>query len=135
MAVQQVFDGYDFRTNDGRNSTEFFFNGHLTVDQIAETYYAAHPEHRTEYPYAVGPGSIRHAWHLFTLHEDTCYLIAEADPGQPFEPDEFFDPILCSCAAAASLDDDPSRHHRHPHPAAPGQPGAVPVTWVTIHPA
>ncbi|MGY0065130.1 hypothetical protein ACWY4P_53415 (plasmid) [Streptomyces sp. LZ34] len=135
MTAEEVFAGYDFRTNQGREGAEFFFNGHLTPDQIAETYYATYPEHRTEFPYAVDTASVRHTWHLFTAHEDDCYLIAEDHPSDPFEPDDFFDSALCSCAANAGLEDGPGYEHRHPHPAAPEQPGAVAVTWVTIHPA
>ena len=135
LNTEQTFDGRDFRTNDGREGDTFFFNGHLTPEQIAETYYATFPEHRTQFPYKVDPGSIQHAWHRFTAHEDTCYLIAEADPDDPTQPDDFFDPTLCSCTARASLDEGPGYEHRHPHPADAGQPGAIPITWATIGPA
>jgi hypothetical protein len=126
LTAKHVFAGYTFRTNDGRNSSDFFFRGHLTVDQVAETYFATFPEHRTQYPYAVDPGSVRHEWHLFTAHEDTCYLAAE---------DDGFDPSLCTCAARAGLEHSPGYKYRHPHPATPGQPGAIAVTWAAIGPA
>lgn len=135
LTAAEVFTGLNFRTNDGREGCDFFFCGHLTAEQVAETYYAAYPEHRTRHPYAIETGSIRRAWHRFTLHEDDCYLIAGGDPEMWPDPDDFFDPTLCSCAARASFDAGPGYEHRHPHPAAPGQPGAIAVTWATIGPA
>ncbi|MFI0822295.1 hypothetical protein ACH4TX_42020 [Streptomyces sp. NPDC021098] len=131
LTVEQVFDGLSFRTNDGRDGTEFFFRGHLGADLVADRYYATFPEHRIRYPHAVDASSIRHEWHLFTVHEDTCYLATEA----PADDADDFDPTLCSCSAAPSFDAGPGYEHRHPHPAAPGQPGAIPVTWATIGPA
>lgn len=135
MTPEEVFTGLNFRTNDGRQGDTFYFNGHLDAEQVAETYYAAYPEHRTRFPYAIETGSIRRAWHRFTLHEDDCYLIACADQDQPFQPDDFFDPTICSCSAAPSFDAGTGYEHRHPHPAAPGQPGAIAVTWAAIGPA
>lgn len=134
MTPEEVFTGLNFRTNDGREGCDFFFCGHLTAEQVDELYYAAYPEHRARYPYAIETGSIRHAWHRFTLHEDDCYLIAGAADA-PFQPDDFFDPTICSCSAAPSFDAGPGYEHRHPSPAAPGQPGAIAVTWATIGPA
>ncbi|MFD5386329.1 hypothetical protein ACFWMG_15535 [Streptomyces sp. NPDC127074] len=124
MTVEQVFAGATFRTNEGGQGTEFFFRGHLTAGQVAEVYFATYPEHRSRYPYAVEPGSVRREWHLFTAHEDDCYL-AEGD----------LDPILCTCAARAGLEGGSGYEYRHPHPATPGQPGAVAVTWAAIGPA
>lgn len=136
MTVQQVFDGHDFRTNQGREGTDYYFNGHLTADQIADTYYTLYPEHRTEFPYAVDRDSIQYAWHLFTAHEDTCYLITADDPDEPFQPDDFRDTTFCTCEAYQALAYEGSGYeHRHPHPATQGQSGAVAVTWVTIGPA
>ncbi|MGW5694530.1 hypothetical protein ACWEWX_27385 [Streptomyces asiaticus] len=135
MTAEKVFDGCDFRASEGRDGTVFFFNGHLTTDQITDRYFAIYPEHRTQYPYAVDPDSVQHAWHLFTAHEDTCYLIAEADPDDPFTDDELSDPTFCSCAAMDNLEAGTGYEYRHPYPAEAGQPGAVPVTWATIHPA
>ncbi|MGW7688910.1 hypothetical protein ACWGMA_08450 [Streptomyces asiaticus] len=127
MTAKQVFAGATFRTNEGHQGAEFYFRGHLAPDQVAETYYATFSEHRNQYPYAVEAGSIRHEWHLFTGHEDTCYL-AEDDPSN-------VDPFLCTCAARAGLEEGPGYEYRHPHPAAPGQPGAIAVTWATIQAA
>lgn len=127
MTAEAVFEGRAFRTNEGHHAAEFYFRGHLTADQVAEVYYATFPEHRSRHPYAVEPGSVRHEWHLFTAHEDDCYLAED-------NPDDV-DPFLCTCAAHASLDLGPGYEYRRPHPAAPGQPGAVAVTWASIGPA
>jgi hypothetical protein len=133
MTEAEVFDGYDFRTNDGREGFEHFFRGHLNADQIAEVYYALYPEHRTEFPYTIDTDSIRHAWHTFTAHEDTCYLIADADPEDPFEPDDFNDSTFCSCKAHQALAHEGTGYeYRHPHDAVAVTPGAIAVTWVTI---
>jgi hypothetical protein len=136
MTAEEVFAGHDFRTNQGREGTEYFFPGHLTADQIADTYYALYPEHRTNFPYAVKPGSIRHAWHVFTAHEDHCYLIADNDPDDPFTLDELRDFVFCTCAAYQALAHEGTGYeHRHPHHATDAQDGAIAVTWVTIEPA
>lgn len=136
MTAEEVFAGHDFRTNDGREGCDFYFRGHLTADQISETYYALYPEHRTEFPYNVDPDSVRHAWHRFTAHEDTCYLIASNDPEDPFTPDELRDPMFCSCQASQNMQHEGTGYeHRHPYPATAGQDGAIAVTWATIGPA
>lgn len=132
MTPSAVFEGQDFRTNEGRTGCRFYFDGHLTADQIEAAYFTLWPEHRTEYPYTVAQDSIRPSWHVFTEHEDTCYLIAAADPDDPFEPDDYRDATFCSCEAGPGLDDGSGYEYRHPHPAAGDTPGAIPVTWVTI---
>lgn len=43
MTVEEVFAGYDFRTNGDREGTTFYFNGHLTAEQVATTYSRACP--------------------------------------------------------------------------------------------
>ncbi|MFJ6566614.1 hypothetical protein ACIQNU_04290 [Streptomyces sp. NPDC091292] len=131
MSVEQVFDGYDFRTNEGPESTDYFFNGHLAAVQIADLYYAIYPEHRAEYPYVVDADSIRQTWQQFTAHADNCYLVTgdDEEPG-PLDFDEFF--ILCTCESSANEDLGTGYEHRHVHASQEGQPGAIPVTWVSI---
>lgn len=132
MTVEAVFEGYDSRTNEGREGDRHFFSGHLDFEQISALYFSVYPEHRAQFPYVVGAGGIEHAWHVFTLHEDDCYLIAGADLDDPFDSDELLSASLCSCAAQQGFEDHPSYYHRHPHPATAATPGAIPVTWVTI---
>jgi hypothetical protein len=133
MTLDAVFDGSDFRTNEGREGTTYFFNGHLTAEQVAEKYYAVYPEHRAQFPYVVVADSIRHEWHVFTAHEDDCYLIADADPDDPFDPDDFLDPTFCTCEAFQALAYDGTGYeYRHPHPASADADHSIPVTWVSI---
>jgi len=133
MTAEQVFDGHAFRSNDGREGTTYFFDGHFTADQIATQYYDLYPEHRTDFPYKVDTSSVRHAWHVFTAHEDTCYLIADADPADPFTQEELVDPTFCSCQAYQALAHEGTGYeHRHPHEALESTPGAIAVTWVDI---
>lgn len=132
MTVEKVFDGYDFRS-EHREETEHFFPGHLAAGQIESIYFGLYPEHRAAWPYTVDASSIRHAWHVFTAHEDTCWLITDNDPEDPYTDDDY---MLCTCHAAYNADDNTGSgyEYRHPHPATPDTPGAIPVTWVTIGP-
>lgn len=132
MTAEQVFDGHDFRTNEGREGDRYYFSGHLSADRVADLYFALYPEHKTDFPYEVVKDGMERTWHVFTTHEDGCYLIAGADPDDPFEPDEFFDSSLCSCKAQQGFEEHPSYYYRHPHPATVDTPGRIPVTWVTI---
>ncbi|MGW2223818.1 hypothetical protein [Streptomyces formicae] len=129
MTRETVFDGFGFRTNDGCERVTYFFDGHLDAEQIAELYFATYPEHRAQYPHAVDVESVRHAWHVFTYHEDDCYLVAAFDPQDPFTDDDYF---LCSCVASGGREEGASYEHREPHPASEHTPGAIPVTWVDI---
>jgi hypothetical protein len=107
MTVEKVFDGYDFRTNQGREGSSYYFPGHLAVEEIADKYFGVYPEHRTRFPYRIDPDSIRHAWHVFTPHEDDCYLASGADEYGPFGSDDYF---LCSCTAAHNRECDGRGH-------------------------
>lgn len=128
MTASQVFGGYDFRTNGGREGTRYYFNGHLTANQIADAYRRVYPNPVASGSYTLDTPTARHAWQVFTEHEDTCYLVARADTDGPFGPDDYF---LCSCNAAQSRQHDGSGYeYRHPHPATARTPGAIPVTWV-----
>jgi hypothetical protein len=128
MTADEVFDGYDFRTNGGREGTTFYFRGHLTAEEIAATYSRTYPNPEATGSYRIDAASGRHAWHVFTQHEDGCYLIAAADG--PFDLDRDYD--LCTCKAAQSRQNDGRGYeYRHPHPATKRTPGAIPVTWVT----
>ncbi|MFD9056190.1 hypothetical protein ACFWCM_12820 [Streptomyces albidoflavus] len=133
MTTEAVFDGLPFRTNLGREGTRHYFNGHLTPDQIAHTYYELYPDHRTDHPHTIDTNSIEHAWHQFTAHEDTCALITDEDPDDPWTDEDYLDPTFCTCNAGPGLDDGKGYEYREPHPASAGQPGAVAVTWVNIH--
>lgn len=126
MTAAEVFDGYDFRTNGGRWGSRFFFNGHLTAKELVEKYRLTHPE--SEWTYTLDTTTARHAWQVFTPHEDTCYLVTDADPDDPFTADDY---DLCTCETYQCLEHEGSGYeYRHPHPATAGTPGAIPVTWV-----
>lgn len=129
MTATDVFDGYDFRTNGGREGTSFYFRGHLTAKEITATYSRTYPNPEATGSYTLATATARHAWHVFTEHEDTCYLIACADPADPFDMNRDYD--LCSCEAAQARQyDGRGYEYRHPHPAVASTPGAIPVTWV-----
>ena len=128
MTVAEVFAGYDFRTNGGREGTTFYFNGHLAAKQITDTYSRTYPNPEATGSYTLDTTTARHAWHVFTAHQDDCYLIARANPNDPFGHDDY---MLCSCRAAQSREHDGRGYeYRHPHPATNRTPGAIPVTWV-----
>ncbi|TQE33110.1 hypothetical protein [Streptomyces ipomoeae] len=136
MTVDAAFAGHTFRTNEGREGTTYFFNGHLTIEEVTKQYFELYPEHRVEYPYRVDGKSLRHAWHVFTAHEDDCYLITDDDPDEPFTPDDFENPTFCTCEAYQALAYDGTGYeYRHPHDATADTKGSIPVTWVTIAPA
>lgn len=135
MTVEEVFDGYDFRTNHGREGVRHYFRGHVNADQIDALYFELYPEHRTEYPYKVDATSILQTWTVFTVHEDNCYL-AKDDSEDPFTEEEYLGVLLCTCEAVQLRTHEGTGYeYRHPHPADEGTPGSVPVTWVTIYPA
>lgn len=128
MTAEEVFDGYDFRTNGGREGTIFYFRGHLAAEEIATTYNRTYPNPETTGSYRIDASTARHAWHVFTPHEDTCYLAAGFDEYGPFGPRDY---DLCTCKAAHNRTcDGRGYEYRHPYPAAKGTPGAIPVTWV-----
>jgi hypothetical protein len=130
MSIGDAFNGFDFRTNEGPEGTDYFFAGHLTAVQIAETYYAIYPEHRTRFPYTVDPGSVRHTWTRFTEHADDCYLVTGDEEPGPLNFEEFY--ICCTCHSAGNSEVGTGYEYRHAHPATEGQSGAIPVTWVSI---
>lgn len=129
MTTAIVFDGYDFRTNQGREGATFYFRGHLTAEEIVATYSRTYPNPEHTGSYTVDTATARHAWHVFTAHEDDCYLSPGGDEYGPFDLDR--DYFLCSCKAAHNREcDGRGYEYRHPHPAIASTPGAVPVTWV-----
>lgn len=129
MTADVVFDGYDFRTNQGREGTTYFFRGHLTAKEITDTYSRTYPNPEATGTYTLDTTTARRAWHVFTAHEDDCYLIACAEKDGPFDLDR--DYFLCSCKAAHNREcDGRGYEYRHPHPATASTPGAIPVTWV-----
>lgn len=131
MTVKEVFAGLDFRTNQGPEGVDYFFNGHLTDAQIADLYYGLYPEHRTQFPYTVDPDSVRRTWQQFTAHADDCYLVIgdEDEPG-PLDFEELH--VCCTCEAAGNEELGVGYEHRYVYPAQEGQAGAIPVTWVSI---
>lgn len=131
MGIGEVFNGQDFRTNEGPEGTDYFFAGHLTATQIAQRYLTTYPEHRTQCPYTVDESSVRQAWHQFTAHADDCYLVTgdDEEPG-PLDAEAFYD--LCTCASADNDNMGSGYEYRHAHPAQEGQRSAIPVTWVSI---
>lgn len=128
MTVAEVFAGYDFRTNGGREGTTFYFRGHLTAEEITNTYSRTYPNPVAAGAYTLNADTACHAWHVFTPHEEACYLASGADEYGPFGPDDYF---LCSCTAAHNREcDGRGYEYRHPHPATKRTSGAIPVTWV-----
>lgn len=129
MTAEAVFAGYDFRTNGGREGTTFYFNGHLTAEQVATTYSRTYPNPGAIGAYSLDPATARHAWHVFTEHEDDCYLAPGGDEYGPFDLNRDYD--LCTCTAAHNRQNDGRGYeYRHPHRATPSTPGAIPITWV-----
>lgn len=128
MTADAVFDGYDFRTNQGREGTAFYFRGHLTAKEIADRYGRVYPNPEATGSYTLDAATARRAWHVFTAHEDDCYLSPGADEYGPFGPEQY---DLCSCTAAHNREcDGRGYEYRHPHLATARTPGAIPVTWV-----
>lgn len=131
MTAAAVFDGYDFRTNGGREGDTFYFNGHLTAEEIADRYRLVYPDPEDSCSYTLDTATGHHAWHVFTEHEDTCYLSPGADEYGPFGPEQY---DLCTCEALQCREHEGRGYeYRHPHPATADTPGAIPATWVTIH--
>jgi hypothetical protein len=128
MTAEAVFDGYDFRTNGGPEGTTFYFSGHLTAKEIVEKYRLVYPGPEASRSYTLDTATASRAWHVFTEHEDICYLSRGADEYGPLTPDDY---SLCSCEAAHNREcDGRGYEYRHPHPATKSTPGALPVTWV-----
>lgn len=109
--VQELFNGDAVALHDLELDI-FIAKGHHNTDQLTESLRTDDGVPPLFREGNITPGTVKHAWTLFSWHEPRCDAVGEDSP-------------WCLCG----LDEGGSRVYWYPTTADQSTPGAIPVTW------